>query len=78
MHALGPDRSQGLFLFRETARLAGGLVVSMHANNRFFHYQFNRTADGKFANPQGKVIGTLSDLVAYYKVYKYCGALCFS
>lgn len=57
-----------MYLIRETRKIAGGVVVSMFAGGRFFHYQFNRNGAGVYTNPQGKAIGTLPELVAYYKV----------
>jgi hypothetical protein len=67
--ALGPFQCEGMYLIRETKRVAGGLVVSMFSGNRFFHYQFNRVPQtNTYTNPQGKNLGTVEDLVAYYKV----------
>ena len=63
----GPSgRKEGLFLVRESLRLAGSFVLTMWARNQVHHFQIVGHGDGWFSVDNGPLFQGLDELVHHY------------
>lgn len=63
----GPQgRREGLFLVRESLRLAGSFVLTMWARNQVHHFQIVGHGDGWFSVDNGPLFQGLDELIHHY------------
>ena len=63
----GPQgRREGLFVVRESLRLAGSFVLTMWARNQVHHFQIVGHGDGWFSVDNGPLFQGLDELIHHY------------
>ena len=64
----GPEaRREGLFLVRESLRMAGSFVLTMFARNQVHHFQIVGHGEGWFSVDNGPLFQGLDELVHHYQ-----------